>query len=75
MHVMASDPTKDKAQHDERLAHIANLDATHREAYGYWGYLLKPDKCGTAVLDRLLKGIAHVIVSSDACVRIQQGQY
>lgn len=60
---MASEPPTEQTQHEERQAHIANLDATQREAYGYWGYLLKPDKCGTPVLDRLLKGIAHVIVS------------
>ncbi|KAF2822409.1 hypothetical protein CC86DRAFT_329941 [Ophiobolus disseminans] len=58
---MASVPPKDKAQHEETQERAANLDATHREAYEYWGYLLKPDKCGTPLLDRLLKGIAHVI--------------
>jgi hypothetical protein len=31
--------------------------------YQYWGYLFKPDKCGTPLLDRLLKGIADTIVS------------
>jgi predicted lipid-binding transport protein (Tim44 family) len=41
----------------------ANDEAAQREAYDYWGYLLKPDKCGTAKLDRLLKGIANLIVS------------
>lgn len=41
----------------------ANDEAAQREAYDYWGYLLKADKCGTAMLDRLLKGIAEVIVS------------
>ena len=54
--------TAEKAAHDE---------AAQREAYDYWGYLLKPDKCGTAKLDRLLKGIANLIVSEsrvlDAC--------
>jgi hypothetical protein len=39
------------------------LDAAHREAYQYWGYLFKSDKCGTPLLDRLLKGIAAAIVS------------
>lgn len=43
--------------------HTANDEAAQREAYDYWGYLLKTDKCGTPMLDRLLKGIAEVIVS------------
>jgi hypothetical protein len=64
---MASVPTQDEEQYEERQAHVANMDATHREAYEYWGYLLKPDKCGTRVLDSLLKGIAHVIVSRGGC--------
>lgn len=67
---MATAPPKNTAHHEERQEHIANLDATQREAYNYWGYLLKPDKCGTPVLDRLLKGIAHVIVS-----RARSGAY
>ncbi|KAL1643170.1 Tricalbin-2 [Didymella pomorum] len=41
--------------------HTANDEAAQREAYDYWGYLLKTDKCGTPMLDRLLKGIAEVI--------------
>lgn len=40
-----------------------NADATQREAKDYWGYLIKVDKCGTDLFDRLLKGIADVIVS------------
>jgi hypothetical protein len=60
---MASEPHQDQEQHEERQAHAANMDATQREAYEYWGYLLKSDKCGTELLDRLLKGIAGVIVS------------
>lgn len=60
---MASAPIKNKEQHDARQEHAANLDATQREAYEYWGYLLKPDKCGTPKLDGLLKGIAQLIVS------------
>ncbi|KAF2186387.1 hypothetical protein K469DRAFT_631253 [Zopfia rhizophila CBS 207.26] len=41
----------------------ANVNATaaHKEALEYWGYLIKPDKCGTPTLDRLLMGIAEVI--------------
>jgi len=48
---------------DERAANLAQADAAHREAYDFWGYLFKEDKCGTPLLDRLLKGIAYVIVS------------
>lgn len=44
-------------------ASAANDEAAQREAYDYWGYLLKPDKCGTPKLDRLLRGIADIIVS------------
>ena len=47
----------------------ANDEAAQREAYDYWGYLLKPDKCGTPKLDRLLKGIADVIASSGLPMR------
>jgi len=65
---MASAPSKEREQREERQEHAANMDATHREAYEYWGYLLKPDKCGTELLDRLLKGIAQVIVSCGACL-------
>jgi hypothetical protein len=54
---MASDASDATAQE------TANVDAAHREACEYWGYLIKPDKCGTELFDRLLKGIADVIVS------------
>lgn len=54
---MASDANNANAQN------AANVDAEHREATEYWGYLIKPDKCGTELFDRLLKGIAEVIVS------------
>jgi hypothetical protein len=63
---MASDTKQEKMQHEERQEHAANIDATRREAFEYWGYLLQPDKCGTPLLDRLLKGIAQIIVSCDA---------
>lgn len=52
---MASDPA------DARAQETANVEAAHREAYQYWGYLIKADKCGTPLFDRLLKGIAEVI--------------
>lgn len=45
----------------------ANTDAAQKEAQDYWGYLIKPDKCGTELFDRLLKGIAEIIVSGRAC--------
>lgn len=54
-------------QHESRQDNAANADATQREAYDYWGYLFKQDKCGMPLLDRLLKGIADVIVSSARC--------
>lgn len=50
-------------EQEEHAANTANADAAHREAYDYWGYLFQEDKCGTPKLDRLLKGIAEVIVS------------
>lgn len=34
-----------------------------REALQYWGFLVKKDKCGTELLNRLLSGIAQYIVS------------
>lgn len=39
-----------------------NVDAAQREAFQYWEYMIKKDKCGTEKFDRLLKGIAAVIV-------------
>ncbi|KAF2737670.1 hypothetical protein EJ04DRAFT_430439 [Polyplosphaeria fusca] len=39
----------------------ATEDAAQKEAYQYWGYMIKDDKCGTEKLDRLLRGIADVI--------------
>jgi hypothetical protein len=57
---MATDPT----EQEEHAANTANADAAHREAYDYWGYLFQEDKCGTPKLNRLLKGIAEVIVSA-----------
>ena len=40
--------------------------AAGKEAYQYWGYLIKEDKCGTDRLDRLLRGLGVVIVSARA---------
>lgn len=60
---MASEQKDTNQQHEEHAANLAQVDAAHREAHDYWGYLFKKDKCGTPLLDRLLKGIAAVIVS------------
>lgn len=58
---MAAEAQESREQPPAETA--ANDEAAQREAYDYWGYLLKPDKCGTPMLDRLLKGIAELIVS------------
>lgn len=68
---MASETKDSSEQHEERERDMANADATQREAYEYWGYLLKSDKCGTPMLDRLLKGIAEVIVSGGSSRRMR----
>lgn len=47
----------------EKQENNANADAAQKEAAHYWGYLIKNDKCGTPKFDRLLKGIAAMIVS------------
>jgi hypothetical protein len=60
---MAPEPTAPNEYHEEHAANTAQADAAHREAYDYWGYLFQEDKCGTPLLDRLLRGIADVIVS------------
>jgi len=61
---MAAEPRESPEQRDERAAMKAHADAIEREACQYWGYLLKDDKTGTPKLDRLLRGIAEVIVSA-----------
>lgn len=66
---MAAESHESKEQ--QPAESLANDEVAQREAYDYWGYLLKPDKCGTPKLDRLLKGIADVIVSQG----IAHGQY
>ncbi|KAI4704239.1 hypothetical protein J4E81_001304 [Alternaria sp. BMP 2799] len=58
---MSPEPMPHNEFQDERAANLAQADAAHREAYDFWGYLFKEDKCGTPLLDRLLKGIAYVI--------------
>jgi len=58
---MAPESRDSSAHREEHAAHLAQADAAHREAYNYWGYLFKEDKCGMPLLDRLLKGIAEVI--------------
>lgn len=37
-------------------------DAATKEAQQFWGYLFRPDKCGTDLLNRLLEGIAIYVV-------------
>ncbi|CBX91269.1 hypothetical protein LEMA_P067770.1 [Plenodomus lingam JN3] len=59
--MMAPESKESKAPHGEHTANLAHADASYREAYQYWGYLFKEDKCGTPLLDRLLKGIAETI--------------
>jgi hypothetical protein len=68
---MASESQEQQQQPRDTLHNVASADATQREAYEYWGYLFKPDKCGTPLLDRLLKGIAEVIVSRGELRRIR----
>ncbi|KAI8932493.1 hypothetical protein NX059_010675 [Plenodomus lindquistii] len=58
---MAPESKESKAKHANHAADVARAGASYREAYQYWGYLFKEDKCGTPLLDRLLKGIAEVI--------------
>lgn len=60
---MAAEPRESQEQREERAAMKAHADATEREACQFWGYLLRDDKTGTEKLDRLLRGIAEVIVS------------
>jgi hypothetical protein len=60
---MASESQQQREHHDGAHEYAANVDATQREAFGYWGYLLQEDKCGTPRLNHLLNGIAEVIVS------------
>ena len=62
--------TASAEQEEQHAANTANADAAHREAYDYWGYLFQEDKCGTPKLDRLLKGIAEVIVSTRPGCRV-----
>ncbi|PVH98854.1 hypothetical protein DM02DRAFT_629936 [Periconia macrospinosa] len=46
---------------DQKAQEQANDEAAHREAYEYWGYLIREDKCGTDIFNRLLEGIAEVV--------------
>ncbi|KAF2095595.1 hypothetical protein NA57DRAFT_44723, partial [Rhizodiscina lignyota] len=48
----------------------APTETETREAMEFWGYLFKPDKCGTDMLNNLLRGIAIYIstkLSPDSC--------
>lgn len=63
---MPPDPNEAKAQ-------AQNVDAAQKEPADYWGNLIKADKCGTDLFDRLLKGIAEVIVSREATAHPRPG--
>ena len=58
---------------DQNAQDKANEEAAHKEAYAYWGYLIREDKCGTDIFNRLLEGIAEVVVS--ATTLAAQDQY
>jgi hypothetical protein len=64
---MSSDASETNAQ--DGTAHAEA--AAHREAFEYWGYLIQPDKCGTSLFNRLLEGIAEIIVSPGLLVTEQ----
>lgn len=49
---------------EAKAQEAANQDAADKEAFQFWGYLIKQDKCGTPLFDRLLYGIAELIVSA-----------
>jgi hypothetical protein len=52
-----------------------NLESEEKEALQYWGYLLKDDKCGTEMLNRLLEGIAKYIVCAKPFRRGERWSY
>lgn len=61
-----------RTRENKRLQSVesaASDEVAHLEAYDYWGYLLRSDKCGTPALDRLLKGIAEIIVSGGLVIK------
>lgn len=60
---MAAETNGKKEQ--QPAENIANDEAAQREAFDYWEYLIQDDKCGTPKLDRLLKGIAELIVGQE----------
>ena len=51
------------AEKVDASAKKAQAESEEREAAQYWGYLIKDDKCGSSMFDKLLLGIANVIVS------------
>jgi hypothetical protein len=61
--VTAAEDAHAHAHAHAKAEHLAQA-AAGKEAYQYWGYLIKEDKCGTDKLDRLLRGLGGVIVSS-----------
>jgi hypothetical protein len=52
-----------EAEAEPAPAPVEPTESDAKEAAQYWGYLLKSDKCGTELLNRLLSGLAHYIVS------------
>jgi hypothetical protein len=44
------------------MAAESAADSATKEALEYWGYLFEGNKCGTALLNRLLVGVANHIV-------------
>jgi hypothetical protein len=54
-------PTTAESVESEKDAHARRVEDL--EALQYWGFMVKPDKCGSDKLNRLLSGIAHYIVS------------
>ena len=70
---MTTEPAETTAAHEAQAQARAHAQAEQlaraaagKEAYQYWGYLIKEDKCGTERLNRLLRGLGGVIVSARA---------
>lgn len=59
----AANHAQAQAQAHAEAEHLAKAAAS-KEAYQYWGYLIKEDKCGTERLDSLLRSLGGVIVSA-----------
>ncbi|EOD48497.1 hypothetical protein GTA08_BOTSDO11874 [Neofusicoccum parvum] len=44
--------------------HQPSPDAAAKEAQQFWGFLFRPDKCGTDLLNRLLEGVAVYVAKN-----------